>query len=250
MNEKQGQQLAIFFNVDGYTPSNWISRSSVFSTIKKGERKFSDEVLGEFFGVKLRRIGYELDMADQDVFLWLVKFAKKNYSEKVYFSKYELLKDLNKKLGKSTYDWLEQSLKRLTATTIFYQTKDNKKFIGVHLVDSVQYDEDKKMQFVRLGSEVIDLYKNDNYSFIDWQQRLQLKDFAKWLQCFISSHHKKTKGYFLKTIKESAGKDNVRNDKFKMTIEKSANELIEVGFLKEYELEKRKNDWFFNYTKI
>jgi hypothetical protein len=35
-DEKELQQLSLFFDVEGWTASNWISRSPIFLSFKKG----------------------------------------------------------------------------------------------------------------------------------------------------------------------------------------------------------------------
>jgi hypothetical protein len=39
-DEKELQQLSLFFDIEGWTASNWISRSPIFLSFKKGDRQF------------------------------------------------------------------------------------------------------------------------------------------------------------------------------------------------------------------
>lgn len=245
-------QLSLFFDVEGWTASNWISRSPIFTSIKKGNRKLLDEApLGIHFGVEIKQTGYQLDMADQDVFLWLVNFAKNNHNDKVYFSKYQILKELSRTTGKANYEWLEQSFKRLLSTTIYFKPKGRKRLVACHLVDALDFDEDREMQYVRLGHEVLRLYENNNFSLIDLKQRLKLKKpLSKWLQCFCSSHHHQTTGYYLKTLQQTLGKSQVKKSRFKDDLILAATELKEVGFLESFEVIDKTRGSFFQYRKI
>jgi hypothetical protein len=47
--------------------------------------------------------------------------------------------------------------------------------VAVHLIDALDFDEDREQQYIRLGHEVLELYKEGNFSLIDFKQRLQLK---------------------------------------------------------------------------
>jgi hypothetical protein len=248
-DEKELQQLSLFFDVEGWTASNWISRSPIFLSFKKGDRQLLNEtLLGTYFGIEIKQTGQQLDMADQDVFLWLVNLAKKNHNDKVYFSKYRILKELGKTPGTSSREWLEKSFIRLLSATIFFKPTGKKRFVAVHLIDALDFDEDREQQYIRLGHEVLELYKEGNFSLIDFKQRLQLKKpLAKWLQCFCSSHHKETKGYYLETLQGASGKAQVKKGRFKDDLVLAATELQAVGFLASFKLIDKTKGVFFQY---
>lgn len=252
MGMDSAQQLSLFFDVEGWTASNWISRSPIFSSFKKGDRKLLDEApLGTHFGVDIKQTGYQLDMADQDVFLWLINLAKNHHNDKVYFSKYRILKELGKTLNTPNYKWLEQSFKRLLSATLYFKPKDKKRLVACHLVDALDFDEDRELQYIRLGHEVLKLYENNNFSLIDLEQRLKLKKpLSKWLQCFCASHHHETTGYYLKTLQETVGKSQVKKSRFKDDLTLAAAELKEVGFLESFEIIDKTRGAFFQYKKI
>lgn len=245
------QQLSLFFDAEGWTASNWISRSPIFSSFKKGDRKLLDEAsLGIHFGVEIKQTGYQLDMADQDVFLWLISLAKNNHNDKVYFSKYQILKQLSKTTNSMGYKWLEHSFKRLLSATLYFKPKGRKRLVACHLVDALDFDEDRELQYVRLGHEVLKLYENNNFSLIDLEQRLKLKKpLSKWLQCFCASHHHETTGYYLKTLQQTVGKSQVRKSRFKDDLILAATELKEVGFLESFEVIDKTRGAFFQYKK-
>lgn len=247
----QPQQISLFFDVEGWTASNWISRSPIFTSIKKGSRILLDEEsLGTHFNIEIKQTGYQLDMADQDVFLWLISLAKNNHTNKVYFSKYQILKELGRTAGKSGYEWLEQCFKRLLSITLYFKPKDKKRLAACHLVDALDFDEDREMQYVRLGHEVLKLYEHSNFSLINLEQRLKLKkSLSKWLQCFCSSHHAETTGYYLKTLQETTGKWNVKKSRFKDDLTLAAAELQQVGFLENFEIVDKTKGLFFQYKK-
>jgi hypothetical protein len=245
-------QLSIDFMLKnpGYKNSNIIARSPIFGSIKQGKREFLYEVkVADGFGVEVYQTGMQLDMADQDVFLWLINIATNNFDNKVHFSKYQLCKDLNKKLGKSAYTWLENCFNRLTSTTIYIKKKNTSKYTSVHLIDALKFDFKQDMQYVRLGEEIMSLYANKEFSFIDWSQRLTLKPFAKWLHGFLLSHNKATKGYYIKTLQETSGKTRTRPQRFIDTLEKASSELQQANFLISYNILQKDKGLFYSYQR-
>lgn len=172
---------------------NAIARSALFAPIRRGRRPLHEEALIASRGdVEIRYTGRQLDMADQDVWLALIEIARRYpIGLKIEVSRYEILKLLGRKIGKSAYVWLHASIKRLLAGTVWIKAK--RYSAGLHLVDSFELDEKTSRYYMRLNPEVTKLYAKSEYALINWERRRGLKghvDLAKWLQSYIASHRR------------------------------------------------------------
>lgn len=105
-------------------PTQW-TRTSLFSNLKKGERRtLKNQVLEGRSDCLVRMSGEELDMYDNDVFLHTVQLAQGALpSERIFFERSSFLRAIGRgsDLSSESYRRLHESMERLTSATIFVQ---------------------------------------------------------------------------------------------------------------------------------
>lgn len=209
---------------------NPLIRSSLFSAIKRGKRNLIDNyLLASLDGIGIYYSGHRLDQADFDVWQYCVNLYKnKELSKDITISRYSILEGIGKNpTGKSNYEWLWTSLKRLSKAHISLETKDIK-YSGT-LISSVKLDNKTDLVLINLNKDIADLYKEGNWTQIDWEIRHKLtgKPLALWLHSFYSSH-KNPFEYFVETIHELCGSETKEIKHFKPILQKSLDELSSV----------------------
>jgi len=186
----KGGSLPLFPELESAMP-NHLARSALFAPIKPGRRKMFDKTtLASRDDVEVLYSGKQLDMADNDVFLLALRTAQ-GYAtgEAVMFNRAEFLRDLGRDTGKAQYLWLEESFDRLVTGTLYIRTKRYKTVL--HLVDAYAKDEDTGEYWLRLNPEILKLFSQREYGFIDMEARRQIgrgQELAKWLQNYVASH--------------------------------------------------------------
>lgn len=191
-------QLPMFPEDDISALPNYLARTSLFAPIQPGRRKMHDDViLASPKGVEVRFSGKQLDMADQDVFMLALKLAQGcDLNQSVKCNRTDFLKALGWKpttksgtFGKTAYDWLDISFKRLTLGTLSITTKRYKAHLSL-LAEWSQDSDTGEWEFT-VGGKVRALFQNREYSFIDLAKRQRLAhriDLAKWLQSYAATH--------------------------------------------------------------
>jgi len=210
---------------------NHISRTSIFSPVQPGRRILHDmSCLSSPKGVALYFSGKQLDMADQDVFLQVLHLARRYpLEERVYFTRADFLRDINRCVGSSDYRWLAAAINRLVIAAVFIETRRYK--TGFHLIDQYDYDQKTGKYYVVLNQKVKALFSNSEYGLLDWQRRLELKrkiGLAKWLQSYSASHKKGQHKIGVDLLRQWCGwSGRARN--FSTALTQAMNELVRVG---------------------
>lgn len=180
-------------------------RGSLFAPIKRGRRKYHNNMLvAEFADGNIKYTGAQLDQADLDVLLIIVKLlssytttgnvvkiseitdenGRVEYSRMFCGSK-GLLKMLGRSKGSSNRQWLWSALHRLTGELTI--TIEQKTFAGSILGKRAKAKNGLLM--IDINQDFVRLFTGNNFTFIDITKRFELKgDFTKWLQCFVSTH--------------------------------------------------------------
>jgi len=246
-----------------------IQLSPIFRPIRRGARKKGIEKIytskdGET-KVKIKMFK-ELDIADQDLLLAILAIAlpiergividKNSNNYKILLEKlnikntnttfiqtlmiettaHELLKELGKtSTGKSNYKWLNESLERLSDTTLFLETKD---FIGNTNLISFNVEKTKKNNKIYIALNPLNalVLLNDKKGYIlnNRKERLLLKsDVAKALHAVILTllDNKQSKIFKLSTLIEKVyleKYENLNNNQrknYKRAIKKALEEI-------------------------
>lgn len=88
---------------------NGILRSALFGIVAKGKRKFEKSLLkATVNGYSVKYTGEQLDQSDLDVWLECLRRCQNTpLGHIVRCSSYDFLKTINRRTGKSDYEWLK-----------------------------------------------------------------------------------------------------------------------------------------------
>ncbi|PRP68513.1 hypothetical protein BUE93_22190 [Chromobacterium amazonense] len=188
--EQKGGSLPLFPEMESAMP-NHLARSALFAPIRPGRRTIYDKsILASRDDVEILYSGKQLDMADNDVFLQALR-ASQGYATgaPVIFNRAEFLREIGRSTGKNDYVWLEESFDRLATGTLYIKTKNYKTVL--HLIDAYAKNEISGKYWLRLNPEILKLFSQKSYGFIDMDARRQInrgQELAKWLQNYVASH--------------------------------------------------------------
>jgi TrfA protein len=220
------------------TPNAFI-RSALFSAIQGKDRVFLDNAtLFSQEGYSINFTGKQLNQEDLTVWETLVHLARlSKLGNTCFFTAYEILAMMNLSDGKENYKSLQGSIDRLTGCLV--KVFNQRNVYGGSLIDGFEIDEVTKKFEITLNRKLIKLFEGENWTAIDWQQRLQLrsKSLAQALHAYYSSH-RDPYPVKLSTIQALTGSKNKQAASFKRQCRMALDELVEIGFLKNYEIKK------------
>lgn len=190
-------QLPLWPELERAIP-NHLARSSLFAPIAPGRRKqhYRTEIASRD-DVKILFTGTQYDMADCDVFMQsLFEAHRGSLGERVAINRGRFLKAIGRSTGKSDYEWLHESFRRLFMGAIEIEAKKFKiggtpKSSALHLITAFDYDPDSDEYYIRFDPRILALFYNQEYALVDWEKRKQLTkrvDMSKWLQNYLASH--------------------------------------------------------------
>ena len=204
-------------------------RSSLFGILKKGSRAYLKKAeITSVAGLDIKYTGEQLDQADQDV--WLAVLEKMHdlpLGSFVEISSYELLKVMGLSDGYANYEALDSSITRMVASAVRIET-DKQIYIG-SLLHYGHKQKETQMWKIQLNPELIELFKDDLFTHIDFKTRQDLKgQLAKWLHSFYSSHAR-AYPFKIETLKELCGSQTKELWKFKQQLIKALDEVVEIS---------------------
>ncbi|PBY66000.1 hypothetical protein CJT49_07890 [Pseudomonas aeruginosa] len=170
-------------------PTQW-TRTSLFSNLKKGERRtLKNQVLEGRSDCLVRMSGEELDMYDNDVFLHTIQLTQGAFpGERVYFERSSFLRAIGRgsDLSSESYRRLHESMERLTSATIFVQGQMGGE--SFRLIDKLRWGVSGQYS-IEMDAEIVSIFANEYLAFIDMDVRMRLKSpLAKYLQNYIAGH--------------------------------------------------------------
>jgi len=223
--------MPLFPELESAMP-NHLARSSLFAPIRRGRRGMFDKVkLSSRDDVSIYFSGKQLDMADNDVYLELLRQAQgRLFGESVPVSRYAILKELGRPTGQAQYKWLHESIRRLTFAMVDIEATRYK--AAFHLIDSFELDKETGEYVLRIHPEVRKLFARGEYGFINLERRRELSrriDLAKWLQNYICSHRRgdQQRVTFAKLHKWTGSSSHLRD--FRRYVTEAMKELERVG---------------------
>ncbi|CAB3804374.1 hypothetical protein LMG28614_06020 [Paraburkholderia ultramafica] len=219
---------------------NHLLRTPLFAPIQpcKERREYNDTQLPSPQGVTAKWKGTQLDMADQEVFMLALKLAQGvALNTPVRCDRAAFFKALGWKpsrttgsFGTSAYEWLNKSFRRLTGTLSIETNRYN---AHLPLVASWVQDKDTGEWEFTISSNILKLFQNNEFSFIDLAKRRQIKKrihMAKWLQSYAMSHRRGLHQISVEHLKEWCGY-NSPTRKFREALREALEELERVGVL-------------------
>lgn len=248
-----------------------ISRSALFAPIAKGRRtRHVNAPIDSRKDIELTFTGEQFDMSDADVFMQALNLAKR-YPLGTRFSvqRSQILDEINRTyqsksadgkkrksvIGKSGYEWLDASMKRLKEGSLsfkFKSTGKRKPHGGIlNLIQTWLWDDESNSYVMSIEPEICKLF--ESYSRIYLEKHLALPkadQLAKWLHLYVAGCAKdEVTKIGLDHLRGYSGNKHRRMDHFASSIGRSLQELetaeiIAPGWF------IRANDRMLNFTRI
>lgn len=172
---------------------NSFLRSGLFRGVRISNRKFIERVaVPSQKNEIIFYSGPELDQLDLDVWAECLNLSLHNQEEFkhiIYFSYYSFLHALGRCVGNSQYKWLTGVFTRLISGTVEIRTNDELTYIGSLILEGAR-DNLTNQAYIQLNPRLINLFKWNGWSKIEWLQRqtLHRQPLAQWLHGYYSSH--------------------------------------------------------------
>lgn len=193
---------------------NHLNRSSFIAPIARGRRKFHRQAaMVTRQDCVLEYTGEQLDEADGDLIMALIAFAQPYpLGTPVPLNRAELLRKLKRGTGKSQYDWLYKSMKRLREGVLFLEARKPDgatrysvgKMQSFNVLKDLDYDGDSETYTFILDPRWVVMFGNREYSLLDWDKRMQIgrgQDMAKTLQRLLATSADPVQRYALDWLK-------------------------------------------------
>ncbi|OSM08672.1 putative Replication initiator protein A [Magnetofaba australis IT-1] len=233
------QPLPFWPDEDRAAPTMML-QSALFGCAVKGERPMvKDMALATWGSVTIRYTGERLDQGDLDVWYELVHRSRDSLGHMVPVSAYSLLKAIGRSTGKTQYEWLKRSLKRLQVCGVEVARADGRGYQGP-LVAAFAFSERERKYAFRLNPELAELFKNEGFTRVVFETRLKLKtDTARWLHNYINTHratYERPHRVKLQTLHELIGSETKNMRAFRKRIRDTLEQLQEHGVVESWEV--------------
>ena len=218
---------------------NSLMRCALFAAIQSKDRTDLKKV--ELFsqqGVTVTYTGEQLNQEDLTVWLALVDLMKKDpLGTECKFTAHEILKYMGLATGGREYERLEMAVCRMTACLVRIETE--RYIYGKSLIEGFVIDKNTNEYKVTLSRHLIKLFGDNDWTAIDWEQRKQLKHKPLCLKLHdYYSSHEKPLSVSLEFLLNITGSTNSQKADFKRKVKSALEELVKIGFLKGYSIER------------
>jgi hypothetical protein len=220
------------------SPNSFL-RSALFAAIQSKDRVYLEKA--ELFtqeGISVTYTGKQLNQEDLTVWLALVDLMKKDpLGKECKFTSHEILKYMGLEIGGSGYERLENSILRMTACAVVIKT--GRHTYGGSLIHDFVIDERTKHYKLTLNRHLIKLFGDCDWTAINWDQRKQLrhKPLCQKLHDYYSSHEQPLP-LSIGFLSDITGSVNKQKADFKRKIKIALEELVKIGFLRSYSIER------------
>ncbi len=217
---------------------NEILRSGIFGVVRRGRRSYVKEMeMPAPEGFRIAYTGERLDQSDLDIWLQLLHMARtKTVDDEIRFPIRWFLKQLQRNVGKSDYEWLDGRMTGLVASATRIEDKSGRVIITGGLIRAFGYDPETSEAVVYLNEHLRKLF--DNYTLIRWEDRLALgsDQLAKWLHAYYSTH---AEAYALKveTIMKACGSQATVLRYFRSGLKGALDTLKGRGFISDWKID-------------
>jgi hypothetical protein len=223
---------------------NEILRSALFNARnrKNPRAMMKSEPIAIIGDGRITYRGEELRQDDETVWLQLVHLARQHVAgQLVEFTAYSFCKDIGWTIGKRSYDRLKESFRRMQATGLDVYSKRLDRGVSLSMIPFFEYEDSETQKSlprwrVRIAPELVDLFGNDHYTRIEWEQRLQLPDgLATWLHGYLASH-RVPHPIKIDTIAYGSGMNTVEKTELRRLIKRALTNLVDCGFLLSFDV--------------
>jgi TrfA protein len=224
-------QLPLWPEAKRGTPNSFL-RSALFPAIQSKDRAYLKEItVASQQGISVKFTGLQLNQEDLTVWQTLVHLARQHpLGDECSFTGYSFLKMMGLKDDGSQRKSLHSSFIRLTACAV--EIKGLRYPYAGGLIHEIVGDETTKRYYLRLNKNLADLFIENEWTQIHWEQRLKLrqKSLAQFLHGYYSSH-RVPHPVKLETLQKLSGSRNEQAASFKRQVRTALGELVKVGFL-------------------
>ena len=222
---------------------NELLRSALFNAKNRKQPRayLKKQDIAVLFEGRITYQGEELRQDDETVWLQLIHLAKEQpLGSVVEFTPYSFCKAIGWPICKGSYERLRECLDRMQATALAVYSKRLKEGVSLSMIPVFAWQDEHKQTLkkyrVQVAPQLVELFGTDHFTRVEWEQRLALPvGIATWLHGYYASHREPFP-VKLDTIKRGAGITTERAAKVRELIEKALAELVNVGFLKSWEI--------------
>jgi TrfA protein len=219
------------------TPNSFL-RSALFAAVQSKDRVYMKEsVLFSQQGITIKYTGEQLNQEDLDVWEAISHLARQHpLGNECSFTAYSILKALDLPVGGCQHQRLHSAIIRLTACAVEIR-HEGRVYFG-SLIESGVKDEVTSHYTISINKKLNELFGNNGWTAIDWQQRLLLrrKPLAQALHAYFSSHERPYP-VNLSTLQELTGSRNIQKASFKRQVKTALESMIKIGFLESYNIQ-------------
>jgi hypothetical protein len=220
-------------------------RSGLFTVGNSEKREYVvDMVIASLSNYEIKFTGAELHQEDLSVWMSLINLAReKPMSEAIYFTGYQIIKDLGWRMHSDSYRRVQESIERLKVTGLKITTKGNESAYSGSLIRDYAWterDEAGNIKWmVRFEPRISALFLEDTTTLLEWSIRKKIgtrSTLALWLHAFYTTHRDPTPNSLEKIHELCRSKDTLSS--FRRNIRNALEKLVEKEFLKSYSLDK------------
>jgi hypothetical protein len=216
-------------------------RSGLFSVRNTEKRDWLENLhIESLKNYDISYTGKELQQEDLSVWMALIHLAKDQpMSDAVFFTGYQLIKDLGWSMNTKSYKRAQESISRLKVTGIVINTANQDEGYSGSLIREFRWKKigesgDTKWM-VRFEPQVSAMFMHDTTTLLEWETRKKIggrSTVAQWLHGFYSSHQEPFAYGVPKLHELSRSGDTLSS--FRSTIKRALQKLQDVGFLSKW----------------
>lgn len=237
--EKNKQyQLAFWADPQRGIP-NEFARSALFAAVPLNKAKYlKREPIFSQKGFTITFTGEQLTQSDLDVFEGVMHLARGIHENNhIRFKAGRLLKLIDRKVGKSQYEWLVTVLHKLGATVIGVEREGKAVYWGSILPEGAAKLDNGEF-VVQINRQLIKLFDR-GFTAIEWEQRRRLKrkPLAQHLHAWICSH---TKPFpvTVEYLRDLTGSETKELKFFRRNLKNALEEIQKTGAITAYHIDE------------
>jgi len=221
---------------------NPVIRSSLFSVQTTEAREFvKKQTIYSTSNHQISYTGEQLQQEDLSVWLCIIHMARNQSIENaIYFTTYQLIKDLGWKMHSDTYARVKLILSRLKVTGVTIAAGLTTDYEGSLIEDIARSESNgQTCWMVQLNPRITGIFLSDTTTLLEWEVRKKIgkkATVALWLHAYYASH-KSPYPISVRKLYELCGSSN-RLTGFRVNLNNALQKLVEVGFLEAFFIEK------------
>lgn len=239
------QEVLPLWSEDMRGVPNPMIRSGLFGARSTRTRQnFDEQNVVSLSNFEILYTGKELLQDDLSVWMALINMASRQpIGDAIFFSGYQLVKDLGWRLHSESYDRAKESIKRLKTNELKIQVKGGTAAYAGSLIREYAWKVDRpaggRSWMVRFEPMIAELFREDSTTFLAWEQRLSIGPRATltlWLHSYLTSHRDPFP-ITIGKIHELSRSEQKELRFFKRRVLACLERLVEIGFLKSFHLD-------------